>query len=69
MKCWNCRKRKRDSYWISDYCPVCGLCQKEINREFRTHLSYKISNQREETASRGFKEYHSRRWHEEKYKN
>lgn len=32
MKCWNCHKRKRDSYW-TDYCPVCGLYQKEINRE------------------------------------
>lgn len=32
MKCWNCYKRKRDSYW-TDYCPVCGLYQKEIKRE------------------------------------
>lgn len=33
MKCWNCHKRKRDSYWNLGYCPVCGLYQKEIKLE------------------------------------
>ena len=25
MKCWNCHKRKKDSYWNPKYCSVCGL--------------------------------------------
>lgn len=33
MKCWNCHKRRKESYWSPDYCPVCGLYQKEIERE------------------------------------
>ncbi len=33
MKCWNCHKRRRVSCWNPDYCSVCGLYQKEIERE------------------------------------
>lgn len=33
MKCWNCHKRRKVSYWKPGYCPVCGLYQEEIKLE------------------------------------